>query len=273
MEKLEVAPRQPRKNSSIGYFGPYDANIIGGLLIGAGMATTGACPGTVLVQIATGIKSGRLVALGGLVGGALYARFGRHIKASQQKDQVVTVENHTISSKFGMDSNQVLLAFEIMCLAVAGASALLGLKEGSPGVHPVLGGALISGAQAASVLLTGSPVGVSTAYDEAGQYFWRLFKSPPKGPSPPTKAMTFAAGILLGSLISAPLVPITSAATSPVSNTSAIIGGCIMVFGARLAGGCTSGHGISGLSMFSISSVITVAAMFGGGIATALMLQ
>jgi uncharacterized membrane protein YedE/YeeE len=40
-----------------------------------------------------------------------------------------------------------------------------------------------------------------------------------------------------------------------------------MVFGARLAGGGTSGHGITGMSQLSISSFITVAAMFGGGMA------
>lgn len=39
-----------------------------------------------------------------------------------------------------------------------------------------------------------------------------------------------------------------------------------MIFGSRLAGGCTSGHGISGMSQLSISSVISVAAMFAGGI-------
>ena len=45
-----------------------------------------------------------------------------------------------------------------------------------------------------------------------------------------------------------------------------------MIFGARLAGGCTSGHGISGMSTFSISSIITVMAMLSGGILTARVL-
>lgn len=39
-----------------------------------------------------------------------------------------------------------------------------------------------------------------------------------------------------------------------------------MVLGAPLAGGCTSGHGISGLATFPWASFVTVAAMFGGGI-------
>jgi uncharacterized membrane protein YedE/YeeE len=35
----------PRSPSSINLFGSYDGNVIGGLLLGAGMTLTGACPG------------------------------------------------------------------------------------------------------------------------------------------------------------------------------------------------------------------------------------
>ncbi|MEN3939974.1 YeeE/YedE thiosulfate transporter family protein [Prosthecobacter sp. SYSU 5D2] len=49
-------------------------------------------------------------------------------------------------------------------------------------------------------------------------------------------------------------------------------GGLLMAFGARLAGGCTSGHGISGTLQLSAGSWLTVIAMFIGGIATAMLL-
>lgn len=42
-------------------------------------------------------------------------------------------------------------------------------------------------------------------------------------------------------------------------------GGLLMAFGARLAGGCTSGHGISGTAQLSVSSWITVSCIFLGG--------
>ena len=45
-----------------------------------------------------------------------------------------------------------------------------------------------------------------------------------------------------------------------------IFGGGMLIYGARMAQGCTSGHGISGMSQLSVSSFITVAAMFGAGI-------
>ncbi len=52
----------------------------------------------------------------------------------------------------------------------------------------------------------------------------------------------------------------------------AFIGGIFMGIGARWAGGCTSGHGISGTMQLSISSWITAICFFIGGIAAALLI-
>ncbi len=61
--------------------------------------------------------------------------------------------------------------------------------------------------------------------------------------------------------------------SSGVRYAVAFIGGFIMLFGARLADGCTSGHGLSGVAQLAVSSTVAVAAMFAGGIATALLLR
>ncbi len=53
----------------------------------------------------------------------------------------------------------------------------------------------------------------------------------------------------------------------------AFIGGYLMLWGARLADGCTSGHGLSGVGQLAISSMIVVACMFAGGIASAMLLR
>lgn len=53
---------------------------------------------------------------------------------------------------------------------------------------------------------------------------------------------------------------------------AAITGGVLMAFGSRLAGGCTSGHGISGTMQLSVGSWIAVICFFIGGIATALLM-
>ena len=44
------------------------------------------------------------------------------------------------------------------------------------------------------------------------------------------------------------------------------IGGILMAFGARLAGGCTSGHGISGALQLSLASWVSLICFFIGGI-------
>jgi uncharacterized protein len=48
--------------------------------------------------------------------------------------------------------------------------------------------------------------------------------------------------------------------------------GVVMLFGARLAGGCTSGHGISGSLQFAVSSWVFFLSMFASGVATAFLL-
>jgi uncharacterized membrane protein YedE/YeeE len=45
-----------------------------------------------------------------------------------------------------------------------------------------------------------------------------------------------------------------------------VIGGFFVGFGARYAGGCTSGHAIMGLSLFQLASLIAVIGFFIGGL-------
>ena len=52
----------------------------------------------------------------------------------------------------------------------------------------------------------------------------------------------------------------------------AFAGGAIMAYGARLAGGCTSGHGISGTLQLSVGSWIALGCFFAGSVAAAMLL-
>lgn len=65
----------------------------------------------------------------------------------------------------------------------------------------------------------------------------------------------------------------TGATTLTARAPMAFAGGFVMLLGARIAGGCTSGHGISGIAQLSVGSTVAVAAMFAGGIATALLFR
>ncbi len=53
---------------------------------------------------------------------------------------------------------------------------------------------------------------------------------------------------------------------------AAFAGGMILIIGARMAGGCTSGHGLSGGMQLSTSGWIFMGAMFAGGLPTAALL-
>jgi len=92
------------------------------------------------------------------------------------------------------------------------------------------------------------------------------------------------AGIVVGSFISAKLsgqfnlikVPSLWGSQFGQSNILrwliAFLGGVIMGLGARWAGGCTSGHGISGTMQLAVSSWISSIFFFVGGIITATMI-
>lgn len=53
---------------------------------------------------------------------------------------------------------------------------------------------------------------------------------------------------------------------------ASLIGGIVMGLGARWAGGCTSGHGISGTLQLALSSWIAAICFFVGGIVTAMII-
>lgn len=93
--------------------------------------------------------------------------------------------------------------------------------------------------------------------------------------------VALVAGIAIGAFVSmlmsgaqrrtiSPIWQRALGSASPAKRyTIAFFGGFIMLFGARIADGCTSGHGISGMAQLAVGSTVAVAAMFVGGIATA----
>lgn len=69
-------------------------------------------------------------------------------------------------------------------------------------------------------------------------------------------------GIVPGDLLS------WQALLTPAGAAAMVLGGFLVGFGAAWAGGCTSGHGVTGLATFQLPSLLAVAAFFAGGIAT-----
>lgn len=56
------------------------ADVIGGLILGIGIAIAGACPGTTLAQIGAGYRDAWFTLLGGIAGAATYSYFAVPIK-------------------------------------------------------------------------------------------------------------------------------------------------------------------------------------------------
>ena len=52
----------------------------------------------------------------------------------------------------------------------------------------------------------------------------------------------------------------------------AFAGGILLLFGARMAGGCTSGHVLSGVSQLAVSSILFMATAFGTALVAARLL-
>lgn len=59
----------------------------------------------------------------------------------------------------------------------------------------------------------------------------------------------------------------------PTSIVILAIGGVLVGLGTRMAGGCTSGHGLSGCSRLVPASLVSTAAFFGTGVAVSLLLD
>jgi uncharacterized membrane protein YedE/YeeE len=82
----------------------------------------------------------------------------------------------------------------------------------------------------------------------------------------------FLASRIDGSFESESVPPIWKERFGPrvgIRAVGAFLGGVVAMFGARLAGGCPSGHGLSGLMQLSISGFVAMAGFFGAGVLVA----
>lgn len=62
-------------------------------------------------------------------------------------------------------------------------------------------------------------------------------------------------------------------AGGPLGLAVLLVGGVMVGVGTRLAGGCTSGHGLSGCSRLQSGSLVATASFFGAGVAVSFLLE
>ena len=318
----------------------------GGVLLGAGMAVAGACPGMVLAQIGTGVPNSGLTFAGGLLGALAFGlleptRFGavmrRRVGEQQQQQQQQSTSREIVQAPpeklmalneeaagddekkkaekkkkewklhlgalsldrmLGLRFSRCALALGICCLAVAAAleatnghAAICGADGADAWWQCVswrasAAGVVIGLLQAPCIMLFHDSLGSASAYQTlasqwlavapvrmAGKYRHMAAAQRPNLPN--LWQAAYVAGAMAGAALSKHAGGAVSLARSSgtvpggPSAAPALIGGFLMLLGSRCAGGCTSGHGLSGMGMLAVCSMVAVPAMFAGGIVTA----
>ncbi|MBT8506864.1 hypothetical protein AZH53_00265 [Methanomicrobiaceae archaeon CYW5] len=157
---------------------------------------------------------------------------------------------------------------------------------------PYIAGAGIGILSWVAFLLSNKPLGCSTAYARTSGMIERLFRGKKTEEKPYYRKFApvvdwewmLVAGVFLGAFAAAMLtggfalewVPTLFGDTfgydTALRLAVAFAGGILMGLGSRWAGGCTSGHGISGTLQLAVSSWIAVVVFFISGIVTAFLL-
>ena len=148
-------------------------------------------------------------------------------------------------------------------------------------LHWAIAGAALAALTLVLLFVANRRLGISGGLDDlcslalSGPYFRRDFVRS----SRPWR-LPFLAGLVLGGVLSAQLgggwAPVwslgifdTAIGFGPAGKLAWMFaGGLLIGFGTRLANGCTSGHGIFGLSNFEWPSLASTASFMGAGIVT-----
>ena len=131
-------------------------------------------------------------------------------------------------------------------------------------IAATIGGALLGLGAAMLMLFHGRIAGISGIFGgllspKVGELSWRV---------------AFVLGLVAGGVVMAMVYPSGFAVHVDRSTGALIAAGLLVGFGTRLGSGCTSGHGICGLSRFSPRSLVaTITFMLTGAIAATIVTQ
>ena len=254
--------------------------MFGGLIFGAGMAILGYCPGTLPVSLGEGSLDALIGILGGLVAGLVFTIILPFIHGILGPD----FGDITLKSLFGGN----LILFFVLVFIISGIFIALSLW-----LHPIekvkdlkwlfagIGIAVLN-AIVFLTIVTDRLLGASTAYPYIGDlltgttsndYFSKI-----KGPG--QWELIFLAGSFFSGFVLSlirrdfKLILIHQNWKKHKGNSSykriiwAFTGGFLIIIGSRMAGGCTSGHIISGGMQLAASSLLFAFFVFTGLLVT-----
>ncbi len=248
--------------------------LAGGLIFGVGMAVLGYCPGTMAISLGEGSLDALFGILGGLLAGLIYNLTGDTLANFTGPDLGKLSVSGYLGS--GLLFYIVTIALGLLFIAVA---IWLNRKERKPGFKWLYAGISLAILDAVIFMtnMFDRPLGASTSYpylagvlaglDQEG-YFATTVKSG-------RWEVLFLGGAFLAGLILSLdrrtfKIRLIHERWRQYKGSSAIkrifwafTGGFLVIFGARLAGGCTSGHVISGGMQLAFSSLLFGMMVFG----------
>lgn len=258
--------------------------IVGGIIFGIGMSILGYCPGTLPISFGQGAMDAFWGIVGGFIGGIIYTALFPWISGWFGPD----LGGPTLFSVMGgvYSAGYIIVMFLIAILLIGGAWWLnvIDKKNGIASnnwVVTAIGLALLN----CGLFLNGGfgrPLGASSCYAYLGDGIVRFVEND-------YFASVFNAGrwqtlLLIGAFFGGFVFSIATG-TFRVKLVQerwsyykgdnkikriiwAFIGGILLIFGARMAGGCTSGHIISGGMQVAFSSWVFAVFTFIGFLST-----
>lgn len=146
---------------------------------------------------------------------------------------------------------------------MTGALTVPGFPDATP-LQGLAGGLMIGLSAAIMLLMLGRIAGVSGL---AARATGLAQSGAPRG-----VAIAFIIGLPLGALLISLLAgPVVT--RFPASPWPLLIGGLLVGYGTRLGSGCTSGHGVCGMSRLSPRSLVATALFMASGFVTVALLR
>ncbi len=249
--------------------------VFGGLIFGTGMAILGYCPGTMAISVGEGSLDALIGVLGGILGGWIFTLLLPFISPALGP-------NLGTLSLSSIVENQILFYILVVILGLLFIAVAFWLNKidkvkGKKWIYTAIGLAILNPIVFLTSL-TGRPIGASTTFPYVGDvitsttqndYFSKIQK-------PGHWELIFLAGAFLAGLVISLIkkefkLKLIYSQWEKYKGTAAskriiwaFAGGFILIFGARMAGGCTSGHILSGGMQLAFSSLIFAVFTFAG---------
>ena len=247
--------------------------VFGGILFGIGMAILGYCPGTLAISLGEGSLDALIGIFGGLLGGLIYTILLPSVKSILGPDLGLI----SLSSITGNNSLFYVLLLVFGGIFIAAAFWLHKIEKIKNYKWLIAGIALaVLNSVVFLTNVSNRPIGASTSYPYVADLISGLTENDyyTKIQAPGHWELIFLGGAFLSGIIISLIrkdfkIELIYSNWEKYKGTSkvnravwAFIGGFILVFGARMAGGCTSGHVISGGMQLAVSSLVFAAVVF-----------